>query len=913
MSQEVQLFFICTTTEEDRLKDPSLKDYKYLQYMGRNKNAAILYSLMHYALNRKQPKILQEFTELMNLSRNISKYWEIRNVIQKSKDLINPVEMFFQNLFQVDQKSEIAQKLLYEFCCEKGLLKGQDISFPHLAQFFKMRISINNYENYCEQFKDSIDLICTNSEKYFYLIPEPIIYKIPSNYCNNCKSMTEQIKVVCQHQFCYKCIEKSVPFICCGKYYFKNNLQSEIEKLLRFKEYNERSKELQKYYESTRQCVQQQLQDDKKQQIVSITDDPLQECNLCFRKFQYQLFILRDCKHQYCYDCMFERKHQKYCMVNKCFNKIDYLEFNNYLIQAKSDHNEQVDKKQNQIQQLQSPVQESRIMEYCSKCNTLQCYKLFQIKNCKHKFCNQCLQNTNMRYVTLNCLVNLCVEQFKSQDYQNYIKQLQEESKSEEFGSQRKNIQIKLLQFECDECFIYRDEDQKYILNCGHSVCQICIIKDDFYKKCCQSSSRDSEYVSFRKNITVNCKGCQNNFPLKNLHRLACKHEFCCSCCQKIIQRKPYKCLEQLCEKDIAFSTSLIKFISDQIAGQKKESEQIVKSYKISNQKEEEPKIDKKLENQSKSKSHHIVIHEEEKLIEQNPPQSFTLQEYNKTEEEKSLSVQSSVKNIQDVKQPKQDNPKQQEEFIQVQKDISLSNGQNLILNQNQKRQNKSPFFEVDKVSQVDEEEILFNKQLDEIKLAEEKESEFYTGFCTNCYQQFSSYNRKQVINCKSHEIGVCCTLTKFRNCPQCEQATTKSKLKIKQSLILPTNPVEFEQILSTTLPKTALSNYWHQPYEQTYQSPSEKFQNIDRLRYTEGSAAKRNNTTDTINKRVLESQKNDLTLQRYQPQPSSSYYPVRLERNNYGKLDHDYKLVVHSNNFTQIHRNPTYFQRSLI
>ncbi|CAD8213721.1 unnamed protein product [Paramecium octaurelia] len=924
MSQEVQLFFICPIKEEDRRNDASLKDYRYLQYMGQNKDAAILFSLIHYALNRKQPKILQELTELIGCSKNTSNYLEIKNAIQQSTDLRNPVQMFFQKLFQVDQISEIAQKLLYEFCYQKRLMQGKEISYLHLALYLRIRISINNNENYNNQSTDSIDLKRTNSEKYFYLIPEPIIYKIPTNYCSNCKSMTEQIILLCSHQFCYKCLPEFSPsFTCCGKQYFKINTLREMEKILKFKEYNERSKELKKYYESTKQCIQQQLQENKKQQLVLITDDPQQECDLCFRKFQYQLFILRVCKHRYCYDCMFEKKYQNYCLVNKCYERIDYLEFNNYIIQTRNDCNEQVDKKQNQIQQKQSASQESRIMEFCSKCNTIQWYKLFQIKNCNHKFCNQCLQKTNMRYTTLNCLAFQCREQFKSEDYQNYIKQLQEESKSEQFQSQRKNIQIKLSLFKCDNCLIDRDEKENYILNCGHSVCQICIVKDYFLFECCQSSSKDQEYVNFRKNIIVNCKGCQNNFPLKNLYILPCKHEFCCICCQNIMQRKPYKCLEKLCERNLVYTISLNKFISDQIAEQKKESEQIIDSYKISNQKEEEPTIDNKLENQSKNKSHHIVIHEEEKLIEQNSTQSFTLQENIKTEEEKSVSVQNSVKLLQDFKQHKQDNPKQQEECIQKQKDTQVSNEQNLILNQNQKKQNKQPFFEADKVSQMDEDEIIFNKQLDEIKFADEMESEFQTGFCTNCYQQFSLFNRKQEVNCRSHEIGVCCTLTKFRNCPQCEQTKTTNKMRIKQSLILPTNPLEIEKIFETTLPKTALTNYWHQPNEQTYQSPSEKFQNFDRLRYTESSAAKRNVTTDTINKRVLESQKqiddkyklrNDLTLQRYQPQPqASSYYPVKFDRYNYGRPDPDQKLVLNSNNFAQIHRNPTYSQKRYI
>ncbi|CAD8212810.1 unnamed protein product [Paramecium pentaurelia] len=924
MSYDLQLFQIWPMTEEDRRNDVSLKDYKYLQFMGYNKNAAILCSLIHFALNRKQPKILQDLIELITSSQNQSKYQEIVNLIKQTKDLMNPIQIFFKKLYQLDQKNEITEQLLIEFCQKKRLFQGQEISYDKMAAQLKMRISFNNVI-YGRDNKDFIDLKVTPRQKYFYLIPEPLIFNIPTKYCRQCSTKTELITLECKHQHCYKCIKQSSrTYSCCSIICTKPFLKNFMDELLKLIEYNQRSNELQQYYESTKQQISYKLenQDNNNQLQITTINDPLQECNICLKKFRYQLFIMKICKHKYCYDCINKNKLIKYCLVSVCTQKIDQQEVQNYLIKTKNENNEQENIKQNQIQQYQqTSIQEleSRIMDQCQKCNTIQVYKLFQVKICNHKLCNQCLSKTNFRYQTLKCLVNNCYEKFTSQEYQIYIKQLQDLSRSEQYHTQNNISQQKLEYFKCEDCFTNAVEDQKYILNCGHSVCYQCIIKDSFYSNCCIQSSKDQEYLKFRNNITTNCKGCQNNFPLKNLYLLKCKHEFCLSCCQKVNSKIPNQCLD--CSTKIYFTNGLNKFITDQIIEQKKQIASKEESHKIENFKVEEPQIDKKLEYQiNNNQVNHIINHEEEKIIEQNTVDSFVQQDNNKTEEEKSLSVKNSTTNLFENSSNKKENSKQKEEFqIQQQKDI-ISTNRFIIQNQNQKIQiQQQPIQQAKQDFQTDLEDIILYQQIDEFKLLDQQESQFYNGFCTNCQQQFSYYNRKQEINCKTHEIGVCCILTKYKNCPQCEQSTSK-KIQIKQNLILPTNPVEIEFIFENTLPKTTQSNYYQQPYQQT--SISQKFQNIDRLRQNEGSAVKRNVTTDTIQKRVYENQKqlndkynlrNDMTLQKYQPQSQQSYYPQKQNCIIYEKLDQDYRLGINNNNYSQNFRNFTHHSNRLV
>ncbi|CAD8192243.1 unnamed protein product [Paramecium pentaurelia] len=896
--------------------------------MGQNKNASIICSLIHYAFNKQISRILERFLELINTLKNQPTSMEFTNLIESTKNAQNPVQKFFQNLYLIDQKNEIAGKILFDICKIKGWLDDSQISYNNIAKYFQMRISfLTCNEIYGIKFKDSIDLIVDPTKKFYYLIPELIIKNLEQISCPQCKSKNEFIQLMCEHKQCYKCLLKKLdPLKCCGKLNIKQYLLNQIKKLECLKEQNEKQKILQKYYESSNQSfghTEQQLQQNRsvRNQLNQDNDklknssviDILYECNLCFKKVYTQLFTLQDCKHKFCYDCMFRIKLQnKDCPIQNCFKKIEQNEeVQTCQIKNNSDNKEQKIINQNLKQSIQNQSI-LKVTEQCWKCYKTFNYKLFEIKKCNHKICLQCLSSIEMTYESIYCFYYKCQSTFTKHEYNMYIKNLQSIQNTEPPQMQKIIINQNQSYFNCENCQNKRSEDQKYVLNCGHSICFTCITQDVQYKtSCCYLTSLDFDYQQFRKNLIINCQGCQCPFPIKNLFQLRCKHLFCLNCCSKIYLGKPQRCLEKKCERLIFDIDDLFNFIYNKKLEQSTEISNQEEQKKNSNSKEDqeenknEQKLDKKDNNQMK---------EQRKFQETNIHKFSYRQNNNNKEEEQSFQVQKSVINLKEYKideQKKEDINIQsikQQEIITPKQQISSQNDE-------QTRQDIQNFLDDSSDFENNfEEEIIIYQQIEQIKSAQEKENEYCKGNCTNCNQEFSSFNRKQLINCKSHQIGVCCILIKFENCPQCEQTLPK-KVSIKQKLILPTNPVEEEYMFESTIIKPQSANYYPISHQQTYQGYSEQLQKLERQRNNQNCAIKRNVTTDTVNKRVLENQQafddkykfrnefvqhNELALLKSSPTPyvQQSYYPYRYDRVNYGGYDHRNRLELHSRDF---------------
>ncbi|CAK69418.1 unnamed protein product (macronuclear) [Paramecium tetraurelia] len=924
MLQEVQVFFISPLSSSNRINDESLQSYKYIQYMGYNKNASILCSLIHYAFNKQISRILESILQLINTLKNQTIYTEFVKLIKQTKFEKNHVQKFFQNLYLIDQNNEIAGKLLFDLCKSKDWLDGSQIAYNQIAKEFQLRISIYNCnEVYGIQFKETIDLMVDANKKFYFLISEPIFKNIEKTQCPQCKIKSEFILLTCNHKHCYKCLRKKSQIenikCHCGKICYKKNVLHCLQNFDKVKEYNEMSKVLLKYYESANSSValtDQQLSLDRSrryhanqdiEQKIAPTVEPLYECSICSKKSQSQLLVLEDCKHQFCYYCAQQYKLQKECPLQNCIKKIEQNSQQTCLNKNNSKEIDYPIINQNIKESIQNSSN-PKVAEQCSRCSNTSKYKLFEVKKCNHKFCKSCLSNIEMKYELAFCLKPKCQSTFTKQEYKMYFKSVQPLSNSEVPQMQRViPPQNQYSSFDCESCKYKRSEDQKYILNCGHSICNACIILNvQFKTTCCYLAALDSEYQQFRKNMTTNCKGCQLPFQIKELFQSNCKHEFCLSCCQKIYLERSQRCLEKRCGKLIFFVDDLYNFIW---------SQKIEESKDISNK--EVQKKTEELEEQDKDqnleKQDNKQIKEDSKQIDNSLHRSTQCQKTKSIEEQESPTLQKSVINLKEYKINEQKKEEINLPSTKLQ-EIVKPNGQNLVQNGDPRKQEVYQFEDDISGSEENyEEEIIIYQQIEEIKSAKERENEFCKGNCTNCNSEFSPFNKKQLIDCKLHQIGACCILNKFIRCPQCEQTPSK-KIIIHQKLILPCNPVEEESIFESTILKPSLGSYYPQSFQQTYKGYSDQLQRLERQRNNQNSAIKRNLTTDTVNKRIQDNQQvledkskykneqliqNELTLLKSSPpylqQP---YHPYRYERLQYGGYDQRNRLELYSRDF---------------
>ncbi|CAD8183278.1 unnamed protein product [Paramecium octaurelia] len=91
-----------------------------------------------------------------------------------------------------------------------------------------------------------------------------------------------------------------------------------------------------------------------------------------------------------------------------------------------------------------------------------------------------------------------------------------------------------------------------------------------------------------------------------------------------------------------------------------------------------------------------------------------------------------------------------------------------LLQEQEQKQKEQKEEILIQPLEHVTKEQNL--EQQMEIQMTEEEELHYQTfGQCTLCYTDFSNYNKRQKLDCKMHQIGVCCSL-KNLICPQCSQ-----------------------------------------------------------------------------------------------------------------------------------------------
>ncbi|CAD8193652.1 unnamed protein product [Paramecium octaurelia] len=892
--------------------------------MGYNKNASILCSLIHYAFNKQKSRILESILQLINTFKKQTIYTEFAKLIKQIKFDKNPVQKFFQNLFLIDQKNEIAGKILFDCCKSKDWLDGGQISYDQIANYFQMKISIQNCnEVYGIKFKETIDLMVDANQKFYFLISEPIIKIIEKNSCPQCKIKSEFILLTCNHKQCYKCLLKkpqteNIKCASCGKLSNKKHILHCLQNLEKVKEQNEINKLLLKYYDSANsQVVQvdQQLSLDRSgrhhanqdiEQKIAPTVEPLYECSLCSKKSYNQFLILDDCKHQFCYYCTHQYKIQKECPLQNCIKKMEQNQLQTCLNKNNPQNKDQSIINQN-IKEINQNPSNPKVAEQCSRCSNIYKSKLFEVKKCNHKFCISCLSNIEMKYETSLCLKSICQSTFTKQEYKMYFKSVQQTSNSEVLQMQRALPSQNYSYFVCESCKYKRSEDQKYILNCGHPVCNACIIQNvQFKTTCCYLASLDSDYKQFRKNQAMNCKGCQFPYPIKELFQLNCKHEFCLSCCQKIYLGRPPRCLEKKCDRLIVLVDDLYNFILSKKIEQSKEIAD--KEEQKKNEEKEEQDQDQKLE-----KKENKQIKEEPKQIDNSLRLSILSQKTKTIEEQESLTLQKSVINLKENKINEQKKEELKLPSTKQQEGVT-PNGQNSVQNDDQRKQEIYEFEDDIYGSDSNfEEEIIIYQQIQDIKSAQERENEVFTGSCTNCNSEFSPFNKKQLIDCKSHQIGACCILNTFINCPQCEQTSSNTK-RIKQKLILPCNPVEEESVFESTILKPSLGSYYPQSFQQTYKGYSDQLQKFERYRNTQHSAIKRNVTTDTVNKRIQDNQQvledkskyknelaiqNELTLLRSSPPyVQQSYYPYRYDKLQYGEYDHRNRLELYSRDF---------------
>ncbi|CAK85540.1 unnamed protein product (macronuclear) [Paramecium tetraurelia] len=101
--------------------------------------------------------------------------------------------------------------------------------------------------------------------------------------------------------------------------------------------------------------------------------------------------------------------------------------------------------------------------------------------------------------------------------------------------------------------------------------------------------------------------------------------------------------------------------------------------------------------------------------------------------------------------------------------DYYFEKQQQILLQQQEQQQaeQKQDIF-IQPLEQVSEKQNIELQM--EVQMTEEEELNYQTiGQCTFCSTDFSIYNKRQKLDCKKHQIGVCCSLMNFI-CPQCNE-----------------------------------------------------------------------------------------------------------------------------------------------
>ncbi|CAD8113071.1 unnamed protein product [Paramecium sonneborni] len=573
---------------------PQLKDYYLCQYLGENKLSAITCSILHYLLNRRMSRSLEYFKSSKTLYKQ-QQSKEIAKIFKESLQEENPIQSFFEKLEVIDKNNLMIEIFLQDFCFSYQLTYQGQICLNYMVNFLDLNIIILPSLNRIGKGIGNVIIIQENDE-YYFIIPEPQFKLETQLVCFHCsRQVFVFMKLYCNHIICWNCLlkEKSKNqmgnFDCrCGQVVLKiqiEQLQNEINSIARDNQFNlilEQFYHQQSSYLVQRKSVirtsifkqlnlssaeqlttteiQYSLLDETNRAIEQLTDI----CFECKRESNKPYFIVINCQHKFCFDCIskeFLNQSCGGCYCLACFNKISKNEYETYKKQINLDIDQEKEKINKQFQAENE----------CHNCYQKFTYQLFRITNCWHNLCGTCIEKVfAFNYFTdYYCQVSNCTGTYSKLQYQKFKQEQQKISfTSLENSCNQPSCEFDYLNY-CKYCknslgILEADNEDQICLDCrlnNSKNKENNVIKNIF---------NDEQELELDWSLSVDkCQKCQNQSKYELFQIPLCNHKFCYQCLQNLIQikQKEYNCLQKSCQfkfKWRAYKNYQINILQDQ-------------------------------------------------------------------------------------------------------------------------------------------------------------------------------------------------------------------------------------------------------------------------------------------------------------------------------------------------------------
>ncbi|CAK69419.1 unnamed protein product (macronuclear) [Paramecium tetraurelia] len=575
------MYQITPISDTIKSRYPQLKDYYLCQFLGENQQSAIICSILHYLLNRRLSRSLEYFRSPKINYKQLHAQ-EIAQFLQESLEMENPIQNFFEKLSTYDQNNLMTEVLLQDFCFSYQLIYKGQICLNYLADFLDLNINIIPQLNSLGRGNSNL-IIIREQEEYYFIIPEPQFQLETQTICFSCsRKVYVFLNLQCDHQICLNCLFKQNQqsytdnFQCrCGQVIQKQQVeqfQNEISAIAKTNRYNlvleqfyhQCSSTLVQRKSQIRTSFAKQLNESISEQLtateiqISLLDETNrvleqldEHCCNCHGESNKPYFYLNNCSHKFCFECI-KKEFQNdccggcYCMV--CPNKVSRKEYELYL--------QMINVAKDNIQE--KPPEKEKTENKCQNCNNKFQYQLFAIENCKHSFCDTCLE----QFFAVNyfqvyyCTVPNCPGTYNKKDYEKF---------KQEF---RKQLQISYSELEnsCHQISC----DFNLLNNCKQCLKQLCVSQSEIKDQICSNCSNptlksknlienDSTKITSddQKEIDLNwsllidkCQKCQKESQYQLFQIPLCNHKFCNSCIQGSIEnkQKDQRCLNKNCK-----------------------------------------------------------------------------------------------------------------------------------------------------------------------------------------------------------------------------------------------------------------------------------------------------------------------------------------------------------------------------
>ncbi|CAD8192245.1 unnamed protein product [Paramecium pentaurelia] len=575
------MYQIIPISDTIKSRYPQLKDYYLCQFLGENKQSAIICSILHYLLNRRLSKSLEYFKS-PRINYKSQQSQEITKILKDCMQMENPIQNFYEKLLIFDKDNLMTEVLLQDFCYSYQLTQNGQISLNSLADFLNLNIKIIPQFNILGRGNNDL-IIIQDNEEYYFIIPEPQFQLETQVICFNCsRNVYVYMKPYCDHQICWNCLLKENQqcqmddFRCrCGQVVLKQQIeqfQNEISSIAKTNHFNLlleqfyhqqssnlvlrkstiRTNKIKQLNESiAEQFTASEIQASLLNETTRVLEQLEEVCCKCNKESNKAYFYLSNCTHKYCIDCIsqeFSYNNCGGCYCVACPNKISRKEYEQYLQQIN------IDIKNIQVLSLQKGNTNNK----CNNCHKIFSILLFSIANCKHSFCDTCLEQLlDVNYfLDYYCTVVNCNGTFKKQDYEKF---------KQEF---RQKVQISYSELENSCNQISWDFNQ---LN-QSKLClqQFCNSQSEIKDQTCSKlknpnlksktiTETNSTKITLHNEQETNlnwsllidrCQQCLKQSQYQLFQVPLCNHKFCNSCIQNSIQnkQKDQKCPNKECK-----------------------------------------------------------------------------------------------------------------------------------------------------------------------------------------------------------------------------------------------------------------------------------------------------------------------------------------------------------------------------